>query len=311
MGIIKVSTSQCCCEIKLDRTIGLSFNLKVMQVEGAPRDGSYLQTMSLRLGCLESKPGTCDSGPAAKSAPSGIPDVPAFPAPTLTSNPKRAGIRETQPRQLGPSGAAELPQTAGFQAGPQPILGRPGARRPWTQRPWTQPGKSSRSQTPKVWEEANAHLTWNRKDAARLTRPPEQLQSPSKNSRRTGANNHFRLCSSIRQRVLRPRPAPIGQQSQSAANTLSSSFFGRHWLKQRCSHWLILRKRTRRDHARGGLVQLVETYVRQLSPKEKSGRRVLPLFIWILWREEVARERFLGPFWKDENIKTVPYAISP
>lgn len=53
----------------------------------------------------------------------------------------------------------------------------------------------------------------------------------------------------------RARPAPIGQQSQPSTNTLSSSFFGRLWLKEQHSHWLVLRKLTRWDRTRGDLVQ--------------------------------------------------------
>lgn len=58
----------------------------------------------------------------------------------------------------------------------------------------------------------------------------------------------------------RARLAPIGQQSRPSTNTFSSSSFGRRWLTERRSHWLVLRKRTRRDCARGGLVQLVQSY---------------------------------------------------
>ena len=108
MGIIQVFTSQCCCEVKLDRTIGLSFNLKVRQVAGTPCDSSYLHTKSPRLRSRESDQGPLtpgqrplDPSPAANSAPSRNPELlPSPPHPHLGAAP--AAPKEREFRCLGP-----------------------------------------------------------------------------------------------------------------------------------------------------------------------------------------------------------------
>ena len=102
MGIIKVFTSQCCCEVKLDR-IGPSFNLKVMQVEGAPRDGSYLQMMSLRLGCLESNPGPLTPAPRRSRLLPGSPMFLPSPLPPSPATPQPISWGVPGPRVHGPS----------------------------------------------------------------------------------------------------------------------------------------------------------------------------------------------------------------
>lgn len=125
MGIIKVFTSQYCCEIKLDR-IGLSFNLQVMQVEGAPRDGSYLQMMSLRLGCLESKPGPVIPAPRPSRLLPGSPMFLPSPPPPSLATPKERGFGRLSPDSWGLPERPNLLRQSGSRPARSPSWGVPG-----------------------------------------------------------------------------------------------------------------------------------------------------------------------------------------
>ena len=89
-------------------------------------------------------------------------------------------------------------------------------------------------------------------------------------------------------------------------------FLAGPWLKQRSFHWLALRKRIGRDHARGDLVQLVDIHVRQLAsgpPKRKAEEG----FCRSLFELTGGRKQKGEDFWsisKDENIKIVAHAAS-
>lgn len=150
MGLIQVFTSQCCYEVKLDRTIGLSFNLKVRQAAGTPWDKLLAHEESEVPG---ERPRTSDSGPA-NSAPSRNPEfLPAPPRPAPRGPPQ-------QPRKHGNLGAS-APTVGAARSGQisdhrvQALLAPSPTR---ALRPRTQ-GKSSRTQMPKAWGEASAHLT--------------------------------------------------------------------------------------------------------------------------------------------------------
>ena len=134
VGIIQVFTSQCCCEVKLDRTIGLSFNLQVRQVAGTPWDSSYLHRKSPRLHSLESDQGPLTPGqrllepcPAANSVPSRnsefLPSPPP-PAPRgAPQQPRKNGNLGASAPTVGAARSAQISSDHRVQARPQPNSG--------------------------------------------------------------------------------------------------------------------------------------------------------------------------------------------
>ena len=168
MGLIQVFTSQCCYEVKLDRTIGLSFNLKVRQAAGTPWDKLFAHE--------ESEVRTSDSGPA-NSAPSRNPEfLPAPPRPAPRGPPQ-------QPRKNGNLGAS-APTGSGRISSDHRVQARLAPSPTRALRPRTQ-GKSSRTQTPKAWGEASAHLTWSQ--STRSDSPGRRRRSnPLRKTCRTG-----------------------------------------------------------------------------------------------------------------------------
>ena len=132
--MIQVFTSQCCCEVKLDRTIGLSFNLQVRQVAGTPWDSSYLHRKSPRLHSLESDQGPLTPGqrllepcPAANSVPSRnsefLPSPPP-PAPRgAPQQPRKNGNLGASAPTVGAARSAQISSDHRVQARPQPNSG--------------------------------------------------------------------------------------------------------------------------------------------------------------------------------------------
>lgn len=275
-----------------NKKLGSSVTLKVMQLTGAQGVQLFLnyesaaQLLREWLGNLGLRPP--DSGQQRTrhgtwQLPES-PEVSAFPEPhsdfgrSLSATPKEPEFWRLSPDDWGSPEPPNLLRPWGSMPARGPPRARPQAPCPHNQaqevtpEPET-PGPRSRERKARSSPEAGRTQSGSRarRNNGRFFRGTRALLGVTANLRSSSS------CPPEPQ----ARPAPIGQQSQPSANTLSSSSFGRRWLKEQHSHWLVLRKLTRRDYARGGLVQLVKTYVRQFafSPGREERKSVLPLLI--------------------------------
>lgn len=149
-----------------------------------------------------------------------------------------------------------------------------------------------------TWGQVSALLTCGRRNAVGLASQPQEGPVSSADLRSQDWFQPLVPSSSSSPPQSRPRFAPIGQQSQPSTNTVSSYSLGCRGLKERRSHWLVLRKLVRRDRARVELVQLVKSCGQSSSvqpPNRRAGEGFYRSLFELSGGRKV-RKRFLGTF---------------